>query len=127
MLAKALDDMGGERITTAGEVVGDVFFLSPEQLSGEAHIDARADIYSLGATMYAILTGRPPFEGSTAEVIGRVISAPPVPPTKYHLAIPAAFEGVVLRMLAKRPDDRFESATQLLQDLERVGKFQGVA
>ncbi len=126
MLAKALDDMGGERITTAGEVVGDVFFLSPEQLSGEAHIDARADIYSLGATMYAILTGRPPFEGSTAEVIGRVISAPPVPPTKYHLAIPAAFEGVVLRMLAKRPDDRFESATQLLQDLERVGKFQGV-
>jgi serine/threonine protein kinase len=76
--------------------------------------------------MYAILTGRPPFEGSTAEVIGRVISAPPVPPTKYHLAIPAAFEGVVLRMLAKRPDDRFESASQLLQDLERVGKFQGV-
>jgi pSer/pThr/pTyr-binding forkhead associated (FHA) protein len=126
MLAKALDDMGGERITSAGEVVGDVFFLSPEQLSGEAHIDARADIYSLGATMYAILTGRPPFEGSTAEVIGRVISAPPVPPTKYHLAIPAAFEGVVLRMLAKRPDDRFESASQLLQDLERVGKFQGV-
>ena len=126
MLAKALDDMGGERITTAGEVVGDVFFLSPEQLSGEAHIDARADIYSLGATMYAILTGRPPFEGSTAEVIGRVISAPPVPPTKYHLAIPAAFEGVVLRMLAKRPDDRFASATQLRLDLERVGKFQGV-
>lgn len=126
MLAKAIDEMGAARITQPGEVVGDVCYLAPEQVSGDTHIDGRADIYSLGATLYAILTGRPPFEGATAEVIGKVLSQPPVPPTTHHLAIPPAFEGLVLRMLAKRPEDRFASATALLKDLRRVGKYQGV-
>ena len=126
MLAKAIDEMGNARITQPGEVVGDVCYLAPEQVSGETHIDGRADIYSLGATLYAILTGRPPFEGATAEVIGKVLTQPPVPPTTHHLAIPPAFEGLVLRMLAKRPEDRFASATALLKDLRRVGKYQGV-
>lgn len=126
MYAKALDERGAERITRPGEVVGDVCYLSPEQVSGAPHIDARADIYSLGAMLYAILTGRPPFEGSTAEVIGQIVSQPPEPPTRFHLAIPSSFEGVVLRMLAKRPDERFVSTTALLKDLRRVGKYQGI-
>jgi serine/threonine protein kinase len=126
MLARAIDELGGARITRPGEVVGDVRFLAPEQVSGETHIDGRADLYSLGATLYAILTGRPPFEGTTIEMIGRILSQPPEPPTKYHLAIPQAFEGLVLRMLAKRPEDRFGSATALLKDLNRFGKYLGV-
>ncbi|REJ97788.1 MAG: FHA domain-containing protein [Planctomycetota bacterium] len=127
MLAKAIDEMGTARITKPGEVVGDVCFLAPEQVSGETHVDGRADLYSLGATLYAVLTGRPPFEGTTADVIGKVITQPPEPPTKHHLAIPPAFEGLVLRMLAKRPEDRFASATALLKDLRRVGKYQNVS
>jgi serine/threonine protein kinase len=125
MLARAIDELGTARITRPGEVVGDVRFLAPEQVSGETHVDSRADVYSLGATLYAILTGRPPFEGTTVELIGRILSQPPEPPTKYHLAIPPAFEGLVLRMLAKRPEDRFASAAVLLKDLRRIGKYLG--
>ncbi len=129
MLAKALDDSstGGERVTRPGEIVGNLHYLAPEQVSGETHLDGRADIYGLGATLYAILTGQPPFEGgAAAEVIGNILSKKPEPPTKYHLAIPPAFEGVVLRMLAKRPDDRFATAADLVKDLTRVGRYQGL-
>jgi serine/threonine protein kinase len=126
MLAKALDGTGNERITRAGEVVGDLRYLSPEQLSGEQPIDSRADLYGLGATLYAVLTGKPPFEGGTAaEIIRRVMTGAPEPPTRSHLAIPSQFEGLVLRMLAVRPEDRPESATHLRTELERVGKSIG--
>jgi serine/threonine protein kinase len=126
MLAKALDDSGNERITRSGEVVGDLRYLSPEQLSGEQPLDPRADIYSLGATLYAILTGRPPFEGGTAaEVIRRIVTGSPEPPTKVHLAVPSQLEGLVLRMLAKSPEDRPESARALRQELERVARYCG--
>ncbi len=123
MLAKALDNSGNERITRSGEVIGDLRYLSPEQLSGEQPLDARADLYSLGAALYAILTGRPPFEGGTAaEVIRRIVTGSPEPPTKVHLAVPSQLEGLVLRMLAKRPEDRPESARALRQELERVSR-----
>ena len=126
MLAKALDQTGNERITRAGEVVGDLRYLSPEQLSGEQPIDSRADVYGLGATLYAVLTGKPPFEGGTAaEIIRRVMTGAPEAPTRSHLAIPSQFEGLVLRMLAVRPEDRPESATHLRTELERVGKSLG--
>lgn len=126
MLARAMDDMNQSRITQRGEIVGDVHFLSPEQVQGELHIDIRADIYSLGATLYALLTGRPPFEGSPAEVIGKILTQPPTPITKHHLAVPPMFEGVVLRMLSKRADDRYRSAAAALKDITRVGKFLGL-
>jgi serine/threonine protein kinase len=126
MLAKALDNSGNERITRSGEVIGDLRYLSPEQLSGEQPLDPRADIYSLGAALYAILTGRPPFEGGTAaEVIRRIVTGSPEPPTKVHLAVPSQLEGLVLRMLAKRPEDRPESARALRQELERVSRYCG--
>ena len=124
MLAKALDQTRNERITQAGEVVGDLRYLSPEQLSGEQPADARADIYSLGATLYAVLTGRSPFEGGTAaEVIRRIVSGVPEPPTKFHLAIPSQFEGLVLRMLSACPENRPENARRLRQELDRIGRF----
>ncbi len=127
MFAKALDNLGHERITRPGEVIGDLRYLSPEQLSGEQPLDARADIYSLGAAIYAILTGRPPFEGGTAaEIIRRIVTGSPQPPTKVHLAVPSQFEGLVLRMLAKRPEDRPDSARTLRQELERVSRCCGV-
>jgi len=124
MFAKALGQSECDRITRPGEVVGNLHYLSPEQLSGEQPVDARADIYSLGAALYAILTGRPPFEGgSAAEVMRRIVSGVPESPTRFHLAIPSHFEGLVLRMLAKRPEDRPESASALRRELQRIGRY----
>jgi len=128
MLAKALAGSLARQITRRGELVGDVLYMSPERTRSEAEVDGRSDIYSLGATVYALLTGRPPFEGDALpEVITRIRQAEPVKPKKYQLSIPDMFEGLVLRMLAKRPGDRFQTPTDLLKNLERVAKYQGIA
>src|SRR5262249_1443716 len=111
-----------------GRAHGDVNYMSPERTRGSAEVDGRSDIYSLGATVYALLTGRPPCEGgSLLETITKVRQAEPVKPKKFQLSIPDLFEGTVLRMLAKGPDDRFQKPADLLTDLERVAKYQGVS
>jgi serine/threonine protein kinase len=128
MLAKALEGTLAEQITRPGELVGDLRYMSPERTRGNSNeVDGRSDIYSLGATLYHMLTGRPPFEGdSLIETINKIRQAQPVAPTKYQLAIPALFEGAVLKMIAKRPEERYQSAGDMLKDLERVAKFQGM-
>jgi serine/threonine protein kinase len=126
MLAKALEGTLAEQITRPGQLIGAINYMSPERTRGTAEVDGRSDIYGLGATVYALLTGRPPFEaGTPAETITLIRQAEPVKPTKYQLAIPALFEGTVLKMLAKRPEDRYQTAAELLADLERVAKFTG--
>lgn len=127
VLAKAMEEVGEECITRAGELVGQLEYLSPEQTSGGRQPDTRSDVYSLGATLYAVLTGRPPFEGRTpVETILKIQTEEPVGPTKYHLSIPPLFEDVVVRMIAKRPEDRYQSPKDLLKDLKRVAKYHGV-
>ena len=124
-LAKSLDDDGAAKVTRAGEIVGDLAYCSPEQSLG-LPVDARSDLYNLGAALYALLTGRPPCEGrSFVETLDKIQNQRPESPTKYHLAIPPLFEGVVLRLLAKRPENRFPNAQALLLDLERVAKYLG--
>lgn len=129
MLAKALSGSSAEQITGCGELIGELAYLAPEQLADQDVIDARTDLYSLGATLYALLTSRPPFEGATpAETISAVLSpSEPDPPTQRHLSIPTLFEGVVLRMLAFRPDDRPQDARALVTELERVGRYCGLS
>jgi serine/threonine protein kinase len=129
MLAKALEGTLSEQITRPGELVGDVVYMSPERTrGGTATVDGRSDIYSLGATVYTLLTGKPPFDGgSLPETILQIRQADPVKPKKYQLSIPDLFEGTVLKMLAKRPEDRFQTAAELLAELERVAKFQGMS
>jgi serine/threonine protein kinase len=127
MLAKALEGTLAQQITRPGELVGEVRYMAPERTRGTSDVDGRSDIYGLGATVYALLTGRPPFEGtSLPETIMKIRQSDPEKPRKYQLAIPEAFEGTVLRMLAKRPDERHQTAADLLSDLERVATFQGV-
>ena len=93
----------------------------------ETEIDYRSDIFNLGALCYSLLTGRPPFEGgSLAETITKIRREKPEDPKKYQLAIPKAFEGVVMQMLAKRPEDRYQTTAEVLRDLERVLKYQGM-
>jgi serine/threonine protein kinase len=127
MLAKALEGTLAEQITRPGEIVGDLRYMSPERTRGTHDVDGRSDIYSLGATVYALLTGRPPIEGGDLrEMITKIRNEEPAKPTKYQLSIPALFEGTVMKMLAKSPSDRFQTATDLLKDLERAAKFQGM-
>jgi serine/threonine protein kinase len=128
MLAKALDGVLAQQVTRPGELVGDVNYMSPERTRSSLDgVDGRSDIYSLGATAYALLTGRPPFaDGSLVETITKIRKADPEKPKKYQMAIPDLFEGTVLKMLAKRPEDRHQTAAELLKDLERVAKYQGV-
>jgi serine/threonine-protein kinase len=127
MLAKALEGTLAQQITRPGELVGDVGYMSPERTRGTADVDGRSDLYGLGATVYALVAGRPPFTGgSLPEVITRIRNAEPERPQKYQMSIPAMFQGTILKLLAKPPEDRFQTATELLADLDRVGKFAGV-
>jgi serine/threonine protein kinase len=124
MLAKAQEGGLAQQITKPGEIVGDLRYMSPERTGDSRNVDARSDLYSLGALMYALLTGRPPFEGTNlADTITKIRQTQPVPPKKFQLAIPDMVEGVTLKLLAKRPEDRYPSAAALLTDLERVAKY----
>jgi len=127
IFAKALEGTNSEQITRQGELVGELAYLPPEQLDNEQPVDCRCDIYSLGASLYALLTGHPPFEGrNTAQTINKILNEEFVSPKKIHLSIPDMFEGVIIRMLAKSPVDRFQTPTQLVKDLERTAKYQGM-
>jgi serine/threonine protein kinase len=126
MLAKALEGTNARQITRPGELLGDVTYMSPERTRGEGEVDGRSDLYGLGATVYALVTGRPPFTGgSLPEMIQKIRMQEPEKPSKYQLAIPPMFQGAVLKLLAKRPDERFQTAKDLLAELERVGRFSG--
>ncbi len=127
MLAKALEGVMAKDVTKPGELVGDVAYMAPERTMGAGAVDGRSDLYGLGATLYAMLTGRPPFSGnSLPELIVKIRSAEPKKPKEFQLSIPDLFQGTVLKLLAKRPGDRHQTAAELLDDLKRVGRFAGV-
>lgn len=126
LLARSLVADAAARLTQPGELVGTIPFLSPEQVGSGQLVDQRSDLYQLGATMYALLTGRPPAEGrNTAEVVQNILSEAPPLPKLTHLAIPALLEGVIMRLLEKRPDDRFASPLALQKELNRVSRYLG--
>ncbi|MDA1055496.1 MAG: serine/threonine-protein kinase [Planctomycetota bacterium] len=128
VFAKAIAGTRMEQITCAGELIGELVYMSPEQTGVDHPIDYRSDIYSLGATLYTLLTGRPPLEGRTrTETINKIQLDSPPPPTVYHLSISPLFEGEVMRMLEKRPEDRHPSAAVLLHELQRVARYENVA
>jgi hypothetical protein len=127
MLAKALEGGLAENLTRPGEILGDVRYMSPERTLGSDAVDERSDIYSLGALVYALLTGRAPIEGSSLiETLTQIRSVTPEKPRKFQMSIPDRFESIVLTMLAKRPEDRFPTAAKLREALEAVGKYQGI-
>ncbi|HLY11394.1 MAG TPA: serine/threonine-protein kinase [Planctomycetota bacterium] len=106
-------------LSGSGLVVGTPAYMPPEQAEGRSSaIDARSDVYSLGATMYALLLGRPPFDGeSVMEVIRKVSTEPLVPPRQIDPAFPADLEAILLRAMAKSQKDRYPTAAALANDL----------
>lgn len=127
MLAKALEGALSKQVTTAGRIVGDLPYMPPERTFDDSAVDTRSDIYGLGATLYALLAGRPPFECSSLSGMMKMIrEQEPVPPKKYQLSINELFETVVLKMIAKLPDHRYATPTALLAELERIGRYSGL-
>jgi serine/threonine protein kinase len=128
MLAKALEGIKAKQITRPGELVGNIAYMAPERTKSDVEADTRADLYGLGATLYALLTGKPPFEGKTlVETIAQIRQSDPVPPKKFQLSIPDKFQDIVMMLLAKRPELRYQTPAQTARALEQVAKYQGLS
>ena len=108
------------RLTQSGMMVGTVSYMPPEQAMG-GKVTAKADLYSLGAMLYEMVTGRPPFVGDdSVAIIGQHINTPPVSPTWHRADLPPALETLIMQLLEKDPDKRPASATVVLQALESI-------
>jgi beta-lactam-binding protein with PASTA domain/predicted Ser/Thr protein kinase len=116
---------GASQMTEVGSIIGTAQYLSPEQAKG-APVDQTSDLYSLGIVLYELLTGTVPFTGDTpVEIAMKHLSAIPEPPSTRRPDVPHELDSVVLRALAKTPDERYASAEEMDADLERVAR--GVA
>jgi serine/threonine-protein kinase len=112
-IARLLEAVGGESLSTSGLVIGLPGYMSPEQATGSRELDGRTDIYSLGCVLYEMLAGQPPFTGATRTAVLARQMSDPVPSLRTLCpAVPPVIEGAVVRALAKRPDDRFASALE---------------
>ena len=127
MLAKALEGSLAVQITRPGQMIGEIPYMSPERTRGTEDVDTRSDIYGLGATLYALLTGRAPVEGkSLPELVQNARETVPAAPKDFQLSIEDSFQDAVMRMLEKDPDRRYQTADQLLRELHRIGKFHSL-
>ena len=115
-------------LTQSGALLGTPRYMSPEQAQAAKNlIDHRTDIYSLGATLYELATGRPAFTGSTAyEVLRKIIEDQPFAPRQFDPNISRDLETIVLKAMAKRPDDRYQSASDLADDLRRLQNIEPI-
>ena len=117
---------GVSQMTEAGSIIGTAQYLSPEQARGAA-VDQRSDLYSVGVVLYEMLTGKTPFSGETpVEIAMKHLSDPPRPPSLERPDISPDLDMVVLRALAKSPDERFQTAEEMDAELDRVGQGLGV-
>ena len=126
-------DFGIARVTATAEtvaqtaaVLGTASYLSPEQAQGQP-VDVRSDIYSLGCVLFEMVTGRPPFPGdSPVTVASKHVLEQPTPPSQINQDVSPDLDAVILRALAKNPANRYQSATEMREDLERVKRGQPV-
>jgi pentatricopeptide repeat protein len=121
-VAKAISEATGrQKLTTEGVALGTPAYMSPEQAAADKHIDHRADIYAVGAVAYELLTGRPPFTGTTPqEVLASHVTQAPEPVTKHRATVPPALAQLVMQCLEKKAADRWQSTDELLTQLESL-------
>jgi eukaryotic-like serine/threonine-protein kinase len=120
-IALAVSHAGGSRLTETGLSIGTPHYMSPEQAMGDRELDARSDVYSLGAMLYEMLTGEPPYTGATAQaIVARVITEEPRPLTMQRRTVPGHVAAAVHQALAKLPADRFASAAEFAAALENT-------
>ncbi len=117
-IALAVTAAGGTRITDTGLSLGTPEYMSPEQATGERELDARSDVYSLGAITYEMLVGEPPHTGNTVQaIIAKVVSAEPQPVSRVRHTVPTNVDAAVMCSLAKIPADRFGSGAEFADAL----------
>lgn len=121
-LAKNVDAEQMQQLTQMGAFLGTPAYMAPEQAGGDPNaIDARADVYALGAMLYEVLTGRPPFMGKKAiHIIRKVLKEDPVPPQEVFPQADARLSAIALRALQKDPDARYPTAGEMADDIEKV-------
>ncbi len=125
-IALAVQSAGGQRMTQTGLSLGTPQYMSPEQAMGEKQIDARSDIYALGAVTYEMLVGEAPFTGPSVQaIVARLITEEPRALTTQRKAVPEHLEAAVLRALEKLPADRFATATEFAAALVDSGAASG--
>jgi eukaryotic-like serine/threonine-protein kinase len=113
---------GASQMTEAGSIIGTAQYLSPEQAKG-AHVDQRSDLYSVGIVLYEMLTGEVPFTGDTpVEIAMKHLSTVPSPASDLNEKVPHDLDAIVLRALAKEPEQRYQSAEEMDADLARVAR-----
>ena len=125
-LAKVI---GGDdtNLTRTGEIIGSPAYMAPERIFDSTLVDERSDQYSLGATLYALLTGTPPYEAiGVGDMIAKIRSSEPKVPAEFQMGIDERFADVVMRMLKKTPEGRYPTPTMMLSDLKRVGELGGI-
>jgi serine/threonine-protein kinase len=125
-IALAVSAAGGTRLTETGLSLGTPHYMSPEQAMGDRELDARSDIYSLGAVLYEMLAGDPPYTGSTAQaIVAKVITEKAQPVTLYRETVPPHVAAAIHKALAKLPADRFHTAAEFAAALARPGFTAG--
>jgi Tol biopolymer transport system component len=126
-VAKAVSEATGrQKLTTAGVALGTPAYMAPEQAAGDPHLDHRVDVYALGVVGYELLAGVPPFRGHSAqEVLGAHVTQAPEPVSLRRPACPPQLAAVIMKCLEKRPADRWQSAEELLAQLEPLATPSG--
>jgi beta-lactam-binding protein with PASTA domain/tRNA A-37 threonylcarbamoyl transferase component Bud32 len=125
-IARAMSDNQATMTQTA-QVIGTAQYLSPEQARGE-RVDARSDLYSTGCLMYELLTGRPPFTGDSPVAIAyQHVRENPVPPSRLDPSLPSWADSIVLKAMAKSPNDRYQNAAEMQADIQRAASGMQVA
>ncbi|HEY6678080.1 MAG TPA: Stk1 family PASTA domain-containing Ser/Thr kinase [Actinomycetota bacterium] len=117
---------GADTLAQTAAVLGTASYLSPEQAQSQP-VDQRSDIYSLGVALYEMVTGRPPFSGdSPVMVASKHVLEQPTPPSKLNADVSPELEAVIMKAMAKNPDNRYQDADEMKADLERARLGQGV-
>ncbi len=109
-------------VTNAGEIVGTIAYLSPERFLGKV-ADARSDLYSVGIMMYEVFTGSVPFKSETDDLVAVIfahVNEPPVPPRSVNRGVPMQIERIILKLLEKDPDRRYQNARELIVELQSL-------
>ena len=126
-VAKAVSEASGRnRLTTAGVALGTPAYMAPEQATADPNLDQRVDIYALGVLGYELLAGRPPFTGATPQqVLAAHVTTTPEPVTAHRPSVSPALASVIMRALEKRPADRWQTADEMLAQLEPLATPSG--
>jgi serine/threonine-protein kinase len=127
-IARRLDADAGAGLTQTGLVIGTPHYMSPEQALGDPNLGPGSDIYSLGAVLFQMVTGSPPFDGeSSQQIVGKHIAEPPPAAADVNPSVPRALSDAILRCLAKQPAERFQSAAEVIRALQPGGQPSGSA